>query len=73
MVKNLPANTGDAEDLGSITESGRSPGVGNGNSLQYSYLENSWTEVPGRLPSMGLQSWTLLRPSMHTCIFSGNS
>ena len=37
MVKNLPANTGDA---GSIPGSGRSPGEGNGNPLQYSYLEN---------------------------------
>ena len=72
-MKNLPANAGDVRDAGSIFGLGRSPGVGNGNSLQYSYLENSWTEVPGRPPSMGLQSWTLLRPSMHTCIFSGNS
>ena len=29
-----------AGDLGSISESGRAPGEGNGNSLQYSYLEN---------------------------------
>ena len=36
MVKNLPANTGDARDMGSIPGSGRSPGVGNGNPLQYS-------------------------------------
>ena len=38
MVKNLPANTGDA---GSIPESGRSPEEGNDNPLQYSCLENS--------------------------------
>ena len=37
MVKNLPA---DAGDVGSISGSGRSPGEGNGNPLQYSYLEN---------------------------------
>ena len=37
MVKNPPANSGDA---GSIPGSGRSPGGGNGNSLEY-YLENS--------------------------------
>ena len=36
-VKNLPANTGDA---GSVPESERSPGEGNGNSLQYSCLGN---------------------------------
>ena len=33
----------------------RSPSVGNGNPLQYSCLENSWTEEPGRLQFMGLQ------------------
>ena len=38
-VKNPPANAGDAIDAGSIPESGRSPGVGNGNPLQYSCLE----------------------------------
>ena len=40
MVKNLPANAGDARDGGSITSLGRYPGVGNGNLLQYSCLEN---------------------------------
>ena len=37
VVENLPANAG---DTGSISGLGRSPGVGNGNSLQYSCLEN---------------------------------
>ena len=41
MVKNLPANTGDARDLGLIPGSGRFPGEGNGNPLQYPGLENS--------------------------------
>ena len=36
MVKNLPANAGDARDVGSIHGLGGSPGVGNGNPLQYS-------------------------------------
>ena len=40
MVKNPPANIGDLRVMGSIPESGRSPGEGNGNSLQYSCLEN---------------------------------
>ena len=40
MGKNLPANAGDASNLGSIPESGRSLGVGNDNPLQYSCLEN---------------------------------
>ena len=40
MVKNLPANAGDARDMGLIPVSGRFPGKGNGNSLQDSCLEN---------------------------------
>ena len=51
VVKNLPANTGDARDVASIPGSGISPGVGNGNPLQYSCLENS-TSTNG-LQSMG--------------------
>ena len=41
MVKNRPANAGGTGDAGSIPGSGRSPGAGNGNPLQYSCLENS--------------------------------
>ena len=40
VVKNLPANTGDAGEADSIPGSGRSPGVGNGNPFQYSCLGN---------------------------------
>ena len=40
VVKNPPANAGDAGDTGLIIELGRSPGEGNGNSLQYSCLGN---------------------------------
>ena len=40
MVKNLPADAGDARDESLIPGSGRSPGEGNGNPLQYSCLEN---------------------------------
>ena len=36
-------------DLSSISESGRSPGEGNDNLLQYSCLENPWMEEPGGL------------------------
>ena len=43
MVKNLPANAG---DTGSILESGRFPGEGNGNPLQCTCLENPWTAEP---------------------------
>ena len=41
MVKNPPANVGDARDTGLIPGSGRSPGVGNDNPLPYSCLKNS--------------------------------
>ena len=41
VVKNPPGNAGDTEVVGSIPGSGRSPGVGNGNPLQYCFLENS--------------------------------
>jgi len=37
-VKNPPANAGDPNSIPGL---GRSPGEGNGNPLQYSYLENS--------------------------------
>ena len=40
MVKNPPADAGDIRDVGSIPGSGRCPGEGNGNPLQYSCLEN---------------------------------
>ena len=40
MVKNLPANAGDTGDTSSIPGLGRSPGEGNGNPLQCSWLEN---------------------------------
>ena len=40
VVKNLPASVGDTGDAGLIPGSGRSPGGGHGNPLQYSCLEN---------------------------------
>ena len=41
VVKNPPANAGDIRDMGLIPGSGRSPGRGHGNPLQYAYLESS--------------------------------
>ena len=41
VVKNPPASAADARDMGSIPGSGRSPGGGSGNLLQYSCLKNS--------------------------------
>ena len=40
VAKNLPANAGDGRDVALIPGSGRSPGGGHGNALQYSCLEN---------------------------------
>ena len=61
VVKNLLTNTEDTGDVGLIPGSGRSPGVGNGNPLQYSCLKNSmgrgawWAAVHGVA-----ESWTRL-------------
>ena len=44
-VKNLPANAGDTKDAGLVSGSGRSLGEGNGNPLQYSYMENSMGSI----------------------------
>ena len=61
VVKNLPANSGDTEDVGSVTGSGRFPGGGHG--LQWMRGIHSgilawripWTEKPGRLQPIGSQ------------------
>ena len=54
MVKNLPAKAGDTRHMGSIPGSGRSPGGGNGNLLQYSYLENSMDRGAWRVSVQGV-------------------
>ena len=54
VIKTPPANAG---DMGSIPGSGRSPGEGNGNPLQYSCLGNPMDrEEPGRLQSTEVQN-----------------
>ena len=55
MGKNLAVNAGAVGDTGSIPGSGRSPGVGNGNSSILVWRIIPWTEEPGRLQSMGSQ------------------
>ena len=55
MVRSPSAFAGDARAAGLIPGSGRSLGIGNGNPLQYSCLENPRTEEPGGLQSTGLQ------------------
>ena len=58
MVKNLLTNVGDAGDMGLIPGWGSSPGVGNGNPLQDSFLENPmergdwWPAVHGVAKSL---------------------
>ena len=62
MVKNPPANAGDTRDAGLIPGSGRFPGGGHGNPLQYSCLENPmdrgawWATVHG-----AVKSWIQLK------------
>ena len=59
VVKNLPANVGDTGHAGLIPGLGRSLGVGNGNSLQYSCLENSRDRGAWRITIHGVtKSWT---------------
>ena len=59
MVKNLPASAEDTRELGSVSGLGRSLGVGKGNPLQYSCLENPMNRETWRAPVQGVpMSWT---------------
>ena len=59
VVKNLPANPGNVRDVGSIPGSGRSPGGGHGNPLQYSCLENPMDRGAWQSTVHGVtKSWT---------------
>ena len=51
MVKNPPASAGDVRDMGSIPGSGRYPGEGNGNPLQWNPMDRG----ASRLHSIGSQ------------------
>ena len=67
MVKILPTNVGDAREAGLIHGWGRPPGVGNGNPLQYSCLENNMARGARRATVYGVAKiWTQLR--MHACM-----
>ena len=70
MVKSLSSNAGDARDVGLIPDSGRSPGEGNDNPLQYSCLENpvdrgAWWAIVHGVPKSHTQ---LKRLSTHAYI-----
>ena len=61
VVKNLPANAGDVRDVGLIPGSGRSPGGGHSNALQYSGQENSMDRGAWQAPVHEVaKSWTRL-------------
>ena len=70
VVKNLPTNTEDARDMSLIPGSGRSPGKGNGNPLQYSCLENpmdgvAWSATVHRVANSRTQLIDFT--SLHRC------
>ena len=71
VVKNPPVYAGDIRDAGSIPGSGRSPGEGNGNPLQYSCLENPMDRGAWRATVRGVtKSQTRLkRLNMHARIY----
>ena len=69
VVKNPPASTGDAGDVGSIPGSARSPGEGNGNPLQYSCLGNTMDREAWQATVHGVtvrHSWA----TEHACILT---
>ena len=66
MVKNTAANAGDIRDLGSIPGSGRFPGGGNGNPLQYSCLENPMDRGAWQTSSKGLKESDKTERLTHT-------
>ena len=68
VVKNMPANTGDIRDVGSIPGSGRSCGGGHGNPLQYSCLENPMDRMSlaGYSPS-GHRESDMTEATEHIC------
>ena len=80
VVKNLSPNAGDIRDAGWIPRSGRSPGGGHGNPLQYSCLENPmdrrawWAIVPKatksrtrlkRISTKAHALWTVLEEELY--------
>ena len=66
LVKNLPADAGDIGDSGLIPGSGRSPGRGNGNPLQYSCLEDPMDRGGWRAPVHGATRVGLDSATEHT-------
>ena len=71
VVRNPPANAGDAGDMDLLPGSESAPGLENGNPLQYSCMGNSmnrgtwWATVHGVT-----KSWTELSMHPHTCMYA---
>ena len=66
MVKNPPANAGEAKDSGSIPGLERSPGIGNGNPLQYVCLDNAMDRGAWQATVHGVaKSWKRLSDQVH--------
>ena len=73
VVKNSPAYPRDTRVVGSIPGSGRSPGEGNGNPLQYSCLENPMDRGAWRATDHGVaKSWTR-RTRLHCLLIHGRN
>ena len=68
---NPPANAGDTSDTGLISGSGRSPGEGSGNPLQYSYLQNcmdrgAWRAIVHGVAELDMTECTHTHTHTHT-------
>ena len=73
VVKNPPANAGDIRDVGSVPGSGRSPGGGNGNPLQYSRLQNPMDGSLADYSPQGRKQLDTTEATEHTHLFSQTS
>ena len=65
-VKNLPANAGDIKNTGSNPGSGRSPGEGNGNPLQYPFLKNPMDRGAWQATVHGITELDMTEATEHT-------
>ena len=73
MVKNPPANAGGIRDTGLMPGSGRSPGEGHGNPLQYSCLEKPMDRGAWQATVCGVAGLDMTeRLSMHACTHTHN-
>jgi len=73
VAKNPPANAGDTRDIRSIPGSGRSPGGGNGNPLQYSCLGNprdrgNWQVIVHRVGKPDTTEPTCMHRTRFMCV-----